>query len=111
MTDNYVSVDEINVASVVGEVNSASVIGEVSTNGILGDVAVEGVVIINRPEIDIATTETLGGIIVGDHLSITEEGRLSVKMAETIEGDNTNPISAALVYMEVGNINALLQTI
>ena len=58
-----------------------------------------------------ATTDTLGGIIVGDDLSITEEGRLSVIKATAVEQDNTRPITAAAVYTEVGNINALLQTI
>ena len=58
-----------------------------------------------------ATTTTLGGIIVGDDLLITEEGRLSVDKANAVEGDNTKPITAAAVYTEIGNINALLATI
>ena len=58
-----------------------------------------------------ATTATLGGVIVGDHLSVTEDGTLSVIVANNAEHDNTNPISAAAVYTEVGNINALLATI
>ena len=62
-------------------------------------------------ELQPATTETLGGIIVGDDLSITAEGRLSVLKANVVEQDNTRPITAAAVYTEVGNINALLQTI
>ena len=36
---------------------------------------------------------------------------LSVDMADKIEQDNTLPITAAAVYAEVGNINALLKTI
>ena len=62
---------------------------------------------INTP----ATTVELGGIIVGDDLSVTAEGRLSVLKANAVEQDNTRPITAAAVYMEVGNINALLATI
>lgn len=58
-----------------------------------------------------ATTDRLGGIMVGDDLSITPEGRLSVLKATSVEQDNTRPITAAAVYTEVGNINALLQTI
>lgn len=58
-----------------------------------------------------ATTSSLGGIIVGDDLKITEEGRLSVDKATSAEEDNTRPITAAAVYMEIGNINALLETI
>lgn len=58
-----------------------------------------------------ATTTTLGGIIVGQDLQITENGVLSVIKANEVDEDNTHPITAAAVYTEVGNINALLQTI
>lgn len=58
-----------------------------------------------------ATRDTLGGIIVGDDLSITPEGRLSVDKATAVEHDNTRPITSAAVYVTVGNINALLGTI
>ncbi len=58
-----------------------------------------------------ATTTTLGGIIVGEDLQITQTGVLSVTKANAVEQDNTHPITAAAVYTEVGNINALLQTI
>lgn len=58
-----------------------------------------------------ATTSELGGIIVGDDLLITAEGRLSIDKANSVSEDNTKPITAAAVYTEVGNINALLATI
>lgn len=58
-----------------------------------------------------ATTSTLGGIIVGDDLLITREGRLSVDKTDTFSADNTKPVTAAAVYGEIGNINALLATI
>lgn len=58
-----------------------------------------------------ATNHSLGGIIVGDDLLITPEGVLSVHKANEVEADNTLPITAAAVYAEVGNINALLATI
>lgn len=58
-----------------------------------------------------ATTGTLGGVIIGDDLIVTEEGRISVDKATSVSGDNTRPITAAAVYAEVGNINALLATI
>ena len=58
-----------------------------------------------------ATTDSLGGIIVGEDLQITPEGVLSVIKANSMEADNTHPITAAAVYVEVGNINALLHTI
>lgn len=100
--DNYVSAEELNAASIEGEVNAV---------GILGDVEIGGVIIEEYPDIPIATTERLGGVIVGDHLAITDSGRLSVTVSEDIEGDNTHPITAAAVYTEIGNINALLHTI
>ncbi len=58
-----------------------------------------------------ATRESLGGIIVGEDLRITEEGILSIIKATSVEADNTRPITAAAVYTEEGNINALLHTI
>lgn len=58
-----------------------------------------------------ATRATLGGIIVGEDLEITQSGVLSVTKATAVEQDNTHPITSAAVYTEVGNINALLQTI
>jgi len=61
--------------------------------------------------IPIANKQELGGIIVGDHLEISEEGLLSVIVADNLTGDNTNPITAAAVYTQIGNINALLATI
>lgn len=58
-----------------------------------------------------ATKYSLGGIIVGEDLAVTSTGLLSVVKANKVEQDNTHPITAAAVYTEVGNINALLQTI
>lgn len=58
-----------------------------------------------------ATKSTLGGIIVGDDLLVTEEGVLSVDKTDSFSADNTKPVTAAAVYTEIGNINALLQTI
>lgn len=47
---------------------------------------------------------------VGNGLKM--EGKvLSVDLAEGIEGDNTLPVSSALVFTTVGNIDALLKTI
>lgn len=58
-----------------------------------------------------ATRSTLGGIIVGEDLDITQEGVLSIIKANRAEQDNTHPITAAAVYTEIGNIDALLQTL
>ncbi len=58
-----------------------------------------------------ATSDTLGGIKVGEDLRITPDGVLSIEKAASVEADNTHPITAAAVYAEVGNIDVLLQTI
>ena len=57
-----------------------------------------------------ATKQLLGGIKVGEDLKITADGTLSVDKVTEV-ADNTKPITAAAVYKEVGNINALLATI
>ena len=57
-------------------------------------------------------SETVAGIVrVGENLRISADGALSVDTAAAVEQDNTRPITAAAVYTEVGNINALLETI
>lgn len=84
----------------------AGLSGDITASGALGQTVVVGGTIL-RP----ATETTLGGIIVGEDLEITQQGVLSVTKANQVEQDNTHPITAAAVYTEVGNINALLQTI
>ena len=78
----------------------------IKANAGLGQTVVVGGTVL-RP----ATTSSLGGIIVGEDLQITSTGLLSVVKANAVEQDNTHPITAAAVFTEVGNINALLQTI
>lgn len=84
----------------------ASLSGDIAASGTLGQTVVVGGTVL-RP----ATTTSLGGIIVGEDLQITQSGVLSVTKATAVEQDNTHPITSAAVYMEVGNISALLQTI
>lgn len=85
---------------------NASLSGDITASGALGQTVVVGGTVL-RP----ATTTSLGGIIVGEDLEITQQGVLSVTKANAVEQDNTHPITAAAVFTEVGNINALLQTI
>ena len=61
--------------------------------------------------VPIATTEIVGGIRVGDGLTILPDGTLSVHTAEVAEENNTLPITSAAVRTEIGNINVLLSTI
>lgn len=44
-------------------------------------------------------------------LTLSEDGVLSVNTAVTVEADNTLPVTSAAVHTEIGNIDALLQTI
>lgn len=48
---------------------------------------------------------------VSEDFDVSDAGRLSLTKAEQVQADNTHPITAAAVYVEVGNINALLGTI
>lgn len=75
------------------------------------DVRMQNLKVVNTGNTGIATESSLGVVMVGENLKITEQGVLSVDMAGAIEEDNTRPISSAKVYAEVGNINALLATI
>lgn len=59
-------------------------------------------------DLPIATSDTLGGIKVGENLKISSSGVLSVDTAESVEEDNTKPVTSAAVFTEVGNIEVLL---
>ena len=53
-----------------------------------------------------------GGYNIGSGLKLdAETNTLSVDTTESVEKDNTKPVTSAAVYTEVGNINALLATI
>ena len=55
-----------------------------------------------------ATVEKLGLVRIGENLKITEDGILSVDIANAVEQDNTKPITSAAVHAEIGNIEVLL---
>lgn len=73
----------------------------------------------NRDPIDVSFNVSVragggggGGYQIGDGLKLdAETNTLSVDTADTVEKDNTKPVTSAAVYTEVGNINALLATI
>lgn len=44
---------------------------------------------------------------IGDGLKVVE-GTLIVDTANAVEQDNTRPVTSAAVYVEIGNIEALL---
>ena len=58
-----------------------------------------------------ATKERLGGVKVGENLTVTEDGVLSVDTTDDAEQDNTKPITSAGVNLVVGKINAILAII
>lgn len=49
--------------------------------------------------------------LITDETLKMENGILKVNTADEVEKDNTLPVTSAAVYTEVGNINALLETI
>ena len=60
-----------------------------------------------------ATWLTLPGkpfATIGDNLKVVG-GALTVDTADAVEEDNTKPVTSAAVFVEVGNIEALLATI
>lgn len=59
-------------------------------------------------DIPIASPTVLGGVKIGENLTITADGVLSVDTATVVEADNTKPVTSAAVHTEVGNIEVLL---
>lgn len=65
-----------------------------------------------RAEAAAKRAEEAGGISFEVDETLTLQGGiLSVNTADDVEKDNTLPVTSAAVYAEVGNINALLETI
>lgn len=65
-----------------------------------------------RENIGAGTGNGSGGVdFETDKTLSLKNGILSVNTAKKMEKDNTLPITSAAVYVEVGNINALLETI
>lgn len=50
------------------------------------------------------------GYQIGSGLKV-EGGILSVDTADQVEEDNTRPVTSAAVFMEIGNIEALLHNL
>lgn len=60
---------------------------------------------------DPSASDNVVSFIVGDNLYMSPEGRLSVVTTNDAEQDNTQPITSAGVYVQLGNILSLLETI
>lgn len=53
-----------------------------------------------------------GGYVIGSGLKLDgETNTLSVDTADQVEADNSKPITSAAVFVTVGNIESLLETI
>lgn len=61
-------------------------------------------------DIPFATKSTAGKVIIGDNLLI-DNGVVSVDVANEADKDNTKPITAAAVAVQLGNIEVILGTI
>lgn len=59
----------------------------------------------------IASQTAAGTVRVGDNLTISDTGVLSVTTTDTVDKDNTKPITSAAVQSIVGNIEVILSTI
>lgn len=57
-----------------------------------------------------SSTGGANNLVAGDNIEIVDNV-ISVLTAESVEQDNTKPITSSAVYTEVGNINILLQNI
>lgn len=63
-------------------------------------------------EIELEEGGSGGGISyqIGSGLKV-EGGILSIDTADQVEEDNTRPVTSAAVFMEIGNIEALLHNL
>lgn len=76
--------------------------------------SINGVVLIGDKtgdDLNLGSAVFPSGGIVGDLLSKSADGAEWITPASAAEQDNTRPITAAAVYTEIGNINALLAAI
>jgi uncharacterized membrane protein len=85
-------------AAITANIQSgATIAAEIIATGPQGPAAV----------LPVASADVLGGIKVGANLKITD-GVLSVDTATDVQQDNTRPVTSGAVYVELGNIEALL---
>lgn len=68
--------------------------------------------VLTRAEQENVWDDPSGGYTIGAGLKLDPESNvLSVDTADTVEQDNTLPVTSAAVHTTIGNINALLATI
>lgn len=65
----------------------------------------------NNYTLPVASTNTLGGVKLGENLNIDEDGAMSVSTATEMLENSTKPITSGAVYKELGNVEALLKAL
>ena len=95
-------------------------INKPSINGVelIGDKSSEDLGLVTAEYVDEKISEMPHGLPAGGNIgdlltkrSLDDYDIEWITPATSVEQDNTRPITAAAVYMEIGNINALLATI
>ena len=89
-------------------------IHDMNYNNLFNKPSINGVELVGNKtgeDLDLSSAVFPSGGLLGDLLGMTEEGVGWITPANAVEQDNTRPITAAAVYTEVGNIQALLAII
>ena len=89
-------------------------IHDMNYNNLFNKPSINGVELVGNKtgeDLDLGSAVFPSGGLLGDLLGMTEEGVGWITPANAVEQDNTRPITAAAVYTEVGNIQALLAII
>ena len=103
--------DSTTFAPDFGEIQT---IHDMNYNNLFNKPSINGVELVGNKtgeDLDLGSAVFPSGGLLGDLLGITEEGVGWITPANAVEQDNTRPITAAAVYTEVGNIQALLAII
>lgn len=89
-------------------------IHDMNYNNLFNKPSINGVELVGNKtgeDLDLGSAVFPSGGLLGDLLGMTERGIGWITPANAVEQDNTRPITAAAVYTEVGNIQALLAII
>lgn len=103
--------DSTTFAPDFGEIQT---IHDMNYNNLFNKPSINGVELVGNKtgeDLDLGSAVFPSGGLLGDLLGMTEEGVGWITPANAVEQDNTRPITAAAVYTEVGNIQALLAII
>lgn len=103
--------DSTTFAPDFGEIQT---IHDMNYNNLFNKPSINGVELVGNKtgeDLDLGSAVFPSGGLLGDLLGMTEGGVGWITPANVVEQDNTRPITAAAVYTEVGNIQALLAII